>query len=120
MVTSETPEDFFPQPRLEPPLTNADRIELKQIIAAQDTLEKLLTVGDADKAVKKLFVNVRFVLSPIMRFILLWVVHITSFTFRKGTLVLRFFLYELFRLPLRPKKIDSYFSLDFKTMLTKH
>lgn len=46
-----------------------DRIELKQIIAAQDTLEKLLTVGDADKAVKKLFVNVRFVLSPIMRFI---------------------------------------------------
>ena len=96
-----------------------DRIELKQIIAAQDTLEKLLTVGDADKAVKKLFVNVRIVLSPIMRFILLWVVHITSFTFRKGTLVLRFFLYELFRLPLRPKKIDSYFSLDFKTMLTK-
>ena len=70
-----------------------DRIELKQIIAVQDTLEKLLTVGDADKAVKKLFVNVRFVVNPIMRFILLWVVHITSFTFSKGILVLRFLLW---------------------------
>ena len=36
-----------------------DRVELRQIITARDTLEQLLSVRDMDEAVTKLFVSVR-------------------------------------------------------------